>query len=367
VPVNLGGHSDDARARQSLADIQRKIAKHRGQVFNAPMPDDLLYIAIDDAIAHAISTKKVALNRLAPPLKRATDRDLVVFDPFEIRVFKHLHVADFAAGRPDDGILLRVLTRYWIGRAVTEAEAKCRAAWETEAQYTNAWKVIEAQNRAAWETEAQRRAAKEVAAIEKRLRAGSRQRRPPPSQPPPPRLRRFQVEGELVATCDCVWQQEQLELWYMAADRSMVKVPRLTGLRLCRLTPDGDWVIAQRDRTADEPVFVGIHITKAGLCVLMKAVEDKLTPPVWLVLRTHAELEDIRKDANITPERWAFICSLYEERLYLRTERPPMDTPEGSADPLEGDRPWARSEKINVRTELPALRRAYLGQLRKPR
>jgi hypothetical protein len=299
------------------------------------MPDTL-YITIADAIARVIGKFPVeALNRLSP-LKLTTDRDLIGIERTVYQEIVNLNRDDFEAGRPDNRVLARTIT---VNRAarVTKAEAERKAARLVADMQQREGKRLRARPIIGWV-------------------------QPPP---PPPQLRRDEVAMALGEMIDKLWQEGRLEMERMAADRSaMLPVPRSTGLQLRLTFPDGEWVIVSRDRLDDPQRIVAPHITEAGLSVLHDAVEAKLTPPAWLKRPTPDE--KIGTAAGIAPERWADITLLYEARCWLRTKRPPMDTPKNSADPLEGDRPWARSEGINPKTELPVLRRAYLGQLRRP-
>jgi hypothetical protein len=259
-------------------------------------------------------------------------------------------------------------------RAKREAEAERKAVWKADAEYRVKWEA-EAEYIAKREAvDAERRAKREVAYIidveKKRLLEAGWRRPLPPAQPPPPRLRRFEVEWALGATIDHEWRQAHLETWYMADDHpAMQLVPRSTALRLRRLTPDGEWVIAKRDRTADKPVFVGLHIAQADLDVLMKVVQDQLTPPAWLVPCTPDELVEIQKDGDITPDRWAIIARRYEDRLWSRTEPPMLDRRHKDVNDVpygEYDREWARSVGITDK-EITALRLAYLIKCRERR
>jgi hypothetical protein len=306
------------------------------------MPDDLLYITIDDAIARVIDTFGVTLNRLVQ-LELASERDLTGFERTELRDLVDARRADIEAGRPEDGALRRARTQNLVAAGAPKAEAQRRAARE-EADL--------------------------VRDEERRLRA-----RPDGWVRPTlssPRLQRGLVEGALGEMIDNLWQQGQTPIMHMAADRSAVlPVPRATSLQLRRDLLTGEWVIVSRDRIHDPQAHVGLHITEAGLKALLDAVETKLALPPWFVPCTLEELVEIQKDADITVDRWATISRRYEIRLQSRTKPPMLDRRGKDGVPFgEYDREWARSRSGGIDItdrEITALRLAYLPKCRERR
>jgi hypothetical protein len=293
-------------------------------------------IAIDDAIARVIGEFPVtALNCLPAPLELATDRDLVGLESDEFQALVDARRADFEADRPDDGVVLRILTLHWIGRGLTEPEAQCKATWQLAAMYHKEEMRLQA-------------------------RPGGWVRLPPP----PARLRRDEVEMALGEMLDKEWHQGRIDIWPMAADRSAMlpPVPRSTTLQLRQVLLTREWVIASRDRVDDPQPIVGLHITEAGLEALMNAVRSRLgeKPPRWPLLLTPDELEKRRKARGIAPKRLDYIASLYKKRLEPLTSAPKYEWRNKRDDPELYDLEWAKKMKIDRRRELPLLRQMYI-------
>jgi hypothetical protein len=300
------------------------------------MPDDPLYIAIDDAIAQVIGKFGVTLNRLVQ-LELTTDRDLTGFERTELQDLTDARRADIEAGRPDDGVLRHARTLNLVNAGVPKTDARRIAARE-EADL--------------------------VRDEEKRLRARpSGWVRPPP---PKPRLQRDLVEMALGEIIDNLWQQGQIDIMHMEADRSaMPPVPRVTSLQLRRVLLTGEWIIASRDCAHDPLAHVGLHITEAGLKVLLDAIETKLTPPAWLKRPTLDELENVRTSYKIAPEVWPVICHLYEERCWFRLT-PPMLGRRDNYDKPDNDYDFSWGRRMGIKQrKIKALRLAYLGKRRK--
>jgi hypothetical protein len=304
------------------------------------------FYAIDDAIAEVIQKFEVeTLNRLAPPRRLASHDDLTGLPEVVIQQLVSDHCANFEAGRPDDGALLRVYTGTWIGsglRGMTEVEAQWRAKGQVAALDH--------------ETEA-------------RLRARPGGWEPP--APPPPRLRRFEVEGAIAKLIDDGLQQGDIELWHLATDGSMQPVPRSTAWRLSPLLRDGEWVIS-RDRIGDPQRYVGLHLTEAGREALLNAVRNEVgeKPPLWPQLLTPAELEKRLKDKDVTRERWDRAHALYVRRLQSFTPSSPpkleLRPNNRDANPNDYDREWAKNAKVNPKAELPILRAMYIPIAARP-
>jgi hypothetical protein len=298
-------------------------------------------LAIADAIARVIAEFSVdALNGLAPPLKLATDRDLTGLERKEFQALVDARCADVEAGWPDDGVLRRILALDWVGRGLTEPEAQCRAAWDVAARDHEE---------------------------EERLHARPEGWVRPP--PPPPRLRRDEVKMAIGEIIDQEGQRGTIDFVRPGANHTaMLPVAMSTMWRLCQTFPEGQWVLARRDRNPDPQALVDPHITEAGLEVLMGAIRSRLgmPPPAWPMLLTHAEFEKRRKDQGITPERWADIESRYKVRLQSLSSAPKLEVRNRSAHPLT-DREWAKQEGIDQKNELPLLREVYIGPRRKPR